>query len=53
MSSVILSVEDNTDLLFNIKLILELNGYQVITASNGREALELLTGLESPPDTYS
>ncbi len=50
MSSVILSVEDNTDLLFNIKLILELNGYQVITASNGREALELLTGLESPPD---
>ena len=42
MSNPILVVEDNEDLLVLFKLILESAGYQVETASNGKEALERL-----------
>lgn len=50
MKPMILVVEDNTDLLFNIELILKSNKYHPLIAHNGKEALKLLTKLESPPD---
>lgn len=50
MKPLILVVEDNTDILFSIKLILEANGFQVITAENGEKALKLLNELEAPPE---
>ena len=46
----ILVVEDHADLLFNELLILELNGYQGFGAENGRDALDKLQTMESPPD---
>ncbi|MEL6441002.1 MAG: response regulator [Cyanobacteria bacterium J06621_8] len=42
MSNPILVVEDNDDLLLLFKLTLESAGYQVKTASSGREALNCL-----------
>lgn len=50
MTSKILIVEDNPDLLFNIELILKSNKYQPITAKNGKEALKILSQLEKKPD---
>ena len=50
MKPLILVVEDNKDILFSIKLILEENGFQVITAENGEKALKLLNELEAPPE---
>jgi CheY-like chemotaxis protein len=45
----ILVVEDNEDILNLITIILELNNYKVITASDGHEALNLLkNGYELP-----
>ena len=38
----VLVVEDNDDLLLLFKLILESAGYEVATASNGRDALDYL-----------
>ena len=46
----ILIVDDNQDISFHLKLILEDNSYRVETAKNGLEALELLSNLTSPPD---
>jgi len=42
---IIFLIEDNQDLLYNIKIILELNGYEVITAENGVDAMNRLTNL--------
>jgi two-component system sensor histidine kinase/response regulator len=42
MPATILLVEDNKDLRDNASLVLRLEGYEVQTASDGREALELL-----------
>jgi two-component system sensor histidine kinase/response regulator len=42
MQPTILLVEDNKDLRDNASLVLRLDGYKVQTASDGREALELL-----------
>ena len=50
MKPLILVVEDNLDLLFNLKLLLETNNYKPITAKNGKEAIEILSGLEQIPD---
>jgi len=50
MKPEILVVEDNADLLFNIKLILKSNKYQPLTAKNGKEALKILSQRETPPD---
>lgn len=36
-------MEDNEDILFNIKLLLESNNYQVITANDGKKAIETLS----------
>ncbi len=50
LKPLILVVEDNADLLFNLNLLLETNGYKPITAKNGKEALKLLSRLEEVPD---
>ena len=46
----ILVVEDNSDLLFNIELILKSNKYHPLLAKNGKDALKILSQLEDPPD---
>lgn len=46
----ILVVEDDESILFNIKLLLEFNNFDVVTASNGREASELISFLSPVPD---
>ncbi len=43
MSELILVVEDNPDMQSGLKATLELEGYSVLTANNGQEALALLT----------
>lgn len=43
-------VEDNKDILFQVELILDLNGYEVVSALNGEKALELLSQMERLPD---
>ena len=45
LKPLIFLIEDNQDLLYNLKLILELNSYEVITAENGIEALDRLATL--------
>ena len=42
MSATVLVVEDEVDLLFTIALSLELNGYRVVKAASGEEALEMV-----------
>jgi CheY-like chemotaxis protein len=46
----ILVIDDNRDLLFNMELLLEKYGYDVLTASSGKEGLVMLEDLENPPD---
>jgi signal transduction histidine kinase len=46
----ILVVEDDTHLMEGIRDILELNGYQVLTATNGSVGLEVLQTQPLPPD---
>ncbi len=50
MNSIILIVEDNQKILFNLKLLLKHKGYKPITATNGVEALEILSNLDEAPD---
>ena len=50
MKPLILIVEDNVDLLYNINLVLESNNYKTITAKNGKVALKILSELEQIPD---
>ena len=50
MKPLILVVEDNVDLLYNLNLLLESNNYKPITAKNGKEALEILSNLEEIPE---
>ena len=42
MNASVLVVEDEVDLLFTIALSLELNGYRVLKAASGEEALEVV-----------
>jgi len=42
VSATVLVVEDEVDLLFTIALSLELNGYRVVKAASGEEALEVV-----------
>jgi two-component system sensor histidine kinase/response regulator len=46
----ILVVEDDTHLMEGIRDILELNGYEVLTATNGSVGLEVLQKQNRPPD---
>ncbi len=48
MKDKILVIEDNTDVRENISEILELSGYEVIAAENGKKGVE--AALSSPPD---
>ncbi|MFX0148793.1 MAG: PleD family two-component system response regulator [Candidatus Hodarchaeota archaeon] len=50
MKPLIMIVEDNVDLLYAIKLNLEANKYRVITAKNGREALNLISKSNELPE---
>jgi len=50
MKSLILLVEDEEALLQHTKLILENNDYEIITAKNGVEALEILESHNQLPD---
>jgi CheY-like chemotaxis protein len=48
--SVILIVDDNEDILFHLRLLLENENYTVRTAINGENALKLLSELKKAPD---
>lgn len=50
MKPLILIVEDNADLLYSLNLVLESNNYKVVTANNGKTALNILSELEQVPD---
>ena len=50
MVPLILIIEDNTDLLFNLDLMLKSNNYRTLTAKNGKEAIKILTELNEIPD---
>lgn len=45
----VMVVEDNPDILFNIKMTLEFNDFDVMLAKNGREAIEVLGKSEQKP----
>lgn len=42
MEKIVLIVDDNPELLSGVKLTLEMEGFQALTAQNGKEALEVL-----------
>ena len=46
----ILVVEDNPSILFNLKLSLEFNDFEVMTSNDGFEAINILKSLSSAPD---
>ena len=48
MRGEILVVEDNVELRESLALILETEGYQVVTSENGAAALEQLKGAKQP-----
>lgn len=50
MKPLIFIVEDNDDIIFNLKLSLESNNFQVVSASNGKEALKTLSDMDQVPD---
>ncbi|MFX1238869.1 MAG: response regulator, partial [Promethearchaeota archaeon] len=50
MASLILVIDDNKDILFYVKLILESHGFNVETAENGKEALQILSKVQGLPD---
>ncbi|MFW9874350.1 MAG: PleD family two-component system response regulator [Candidatus Thorarchaeota archaeon] len=50
MKPLILVVDDNNDILMNIRITLEQNNFEVITSSNGQKALNILSNLENVPD---
>ncbi len=50
LKPLILVVEDNVDLLYNLNLLLESNNYKPITAKNGKEAIKILSTLEKIPE---
>ncbi len=50
LKSKVLVVEDNETILFNTKLLLEFNDFEVITALNGLEAVKVLSSSPEVPD---
>ena len=44
----VLVVDDDVDMRESIRDVLVDEGYEVVTASNGKEALEFLPGIEGP-----
>ncbi len=49
LKPLLMVVDDNEDILFNLKLILEANNYNITTAINGKTALKMLLTLEKVP----
>ncbi|MFX1328362.1 MAG: response regulator [Promethearchaeota archaeon] len=43
-------VEDDVTFVGNFKIFLEMNNYNLISALNGKEALDVLSNLQKPPD---
>jgi len=50
LKPLIFIVEDNADIIFNLKLSLESNNFEVIPAGNGKEALKILSNMKKVPD---
>ena len=50
MTPLIFIVDDNPDILNNLKFILEINNYEVISSTNGKKALALLSTLDKVPE---
>ena len=50
MKPLIFIVEDNADIVFNLKLSLESNNFKVESANNGKEALNILSDTKKVPD---
>ncbi|MFX1566782.1 MAG: response regulator [Promethearchaeota archaeon] len=50
MNPLVFLVEDDEVLVTNFKIFLEMNDYDLITAINGKKALEVLSNLDHPPD---
>jgi DNA-binding response OmpR family regulator len=50
LKPLVLVVDDNKDILFNLQLLLESNDYRVETAETGEDALKILSDLNTPPD---
>ncbi len=50
MKPLVFLVEDDEVLVKNFKLFLEMNDYDLINAINGKNALEVLSNLDNPPD---
>ncbi|MFW9880536.1 MAG: response regulator [Candidatus Thorarchaeota archaeon] len=48
LKPLLLVVDDNQDILFNLKIMLEENGYDVITSINGEKALNILRSGKVP-----
>ncbi len=50
MKPLILVVDDNNDILLNVRITLEQNNFEVITSSNGQDALNILSKTDKIPD---
>jgi CheY-like chemotaxis protein len=50
LKNLILLVDDNEDILINMQVTLEFNNYEVLTAKNGSEGIDLLSKLSKLPD---
>jgi len=50
MSKKILVVDDEPDILLTVGQALEMSGYEVIKAKDGKECIEKLSGLSNNPD---
>jgi CheY-like chemotaxis protein len=50
LKPLLLVVDDNKDILFTLQLELETNGYKVLTANNGKAALNILSKSDRIPD---
>ncbi|MFX1479537.1 MAG: PleD family two-component system response regulator [Promethearchaeota archaeon] len=50
MKPLILVVDDNEDILLNVRITLEQNSFDVITSSNGQDALNELSKIDIIPD---
>ncbi len=50
MKPLVFLVEDDEVLVKNFKIFLEMNEYDLINAINGKNALEVLSNLDNPPD---
>ncbi|MHA2391854.1 MAG: response regulator [Promethearchaeota archaeon] len=48
--AVLMVVDDNQDILFNLKILLESKNYEVTTASSGKQAIDMLLSGEIIPE---